>query len=82
MYFGRVVTPQVSNVYVLRMAGVFMISVGTIWWRTGLMPRWLATISFLVALTLLVVITLSLWLTCCSQRGRSLSACHPPAQST
>lgn len=62
VYFGRVVMLQVSNVYAVRMAGVFMISVGTIWWRTGLMPRWLATISYLVALTLLVVITLSLWL--------------------
>ena len=62
VYFGRVVMLQVSNVYAVRMAGVFMISVGTIWWRTGLMPRWLAAISYLVALTLLVVITLSLWL--------------------
>jgi hypothetical protein len=62
IYFGRVVMLQVSNVYAIRMAGVFMISLGTIWWRTGLMPRWLAVVSFLVALTLLVVINLSLWL--------------------
>ncbi len=62
VYFGRVVMLQVSNIYALRMAGVFMISLGTIWWRTGLMPRWLAILSYLVALTLLVVITLSLWL--------------------
>jgi hypothetical protein len=62
VYFGRVVMLQVSNIYALRMAGVFMISLGTIWWRTGLMPRWLAILSYLVALTLLVVISLSLWL--------------------
>jgi hypothetical protein len=62
VYFGRVVMLQVSNIYALRMAGVFMISLGTIWWRTGLMPRSLAILSYLVALTLLVVITLSLWL--------------------
>jgi hypothetical protein len=62
IYFGRVIMLQVSNVYAIRMAGVFMISLGTIWWRTGLMPRWLAVISFLVAVTLLVVINLSLWL--------------------
>ena len=43
---------QISNVYALRMAGVFMISLGTIWWRTGLMPRWLALITYLLALTL------------------------------
>ncbi len=62
VYFGRVIMLQISNIYALRMAGVFMISLGTIWWRTGLMPRWLAAVSFLVALTLLVVISLSLWL--------------------
>jgi hypothetical protein len=62
VYFGRVVMLQVSNIYALRMAGVFMISLGTIWWRTGLMPRWLAILSYLVALTLLIVISLSLWL--------------------
>jgi hypothetical protein len=62
IYFGRVIMLQVSNVYAIRMAGVFMISLGTIWWRTGLMPRWLAVVSVLVALTLLVVISLSLWL--------------------
>ena len=36
IYFGRAVMSQISNVYALRMAGVFMISLGTIWWRTGL----------------------------------------------
>jgi hypothetical protein len=62
IYFGRVIMLQVSNVYAIKMAGVFMISLGTIWWRTGVMPRWLAVLSFLVALTLLIVINLSLWL--------------------
>ena len=61
IYFGRVVMFQISNVYALRMAGVFMISLGTIWWRTGLMPRWLALITYLLALTLLLIITHSLW---------------------
>jgi hypothetical protein len=60
--FGRDVMLQISNVYALRMAGVFMISLGTIWWRTGLMPRWLAIITFLLALTLLLVSNLSLWI--------------------
>ena len=54
---------QPSNVYALRMASVFMISLGTIWWRTGLMPRWLAVITYLLALTLLLVINLNLWVT-------------------
>jgi hypothetical protein len=63
VHFGRAVMLQVSNGYGLRMAGVFMISLATIWLRTGLMPRWLAVISYLLALTLLAVINLSLWVT-------------------
>jgi hypothetical protein len=39
--FARLVMHRISNVYAVRMAGVFMISLGTIWFRTRLMPRWL-----------------------------------------
>jgi hypothetical protein len=63
LYFGRAVMFQISNIYALRMAGVFMISLGTIWWRTDLMPRWLALITYLLAVTLLLVISHSLWIT-------------------
>src|SRR5947208_9176481 len=63
VHFGRAVMLQISNVYGLRMAGVFMISLATIWLRTGLMPRWLAVVSYGLALALLVVIDLSLWVT-------------------
>lgn len=59
--FGRATMLEVSNVYALRMAGVFMISLATIWLRTGLMPRWLVGVTYLLALTLLVVTTFSLW---------------------
>jgi len=62
IYFGRAIMLQISNIYALRMAGVSMISLGTIWLRTGLMPKWLALISYLLALTLLLVINLSLWI--------------------
>ena len=61
--FGREVMLQISNVYALRMAGVFMISLGTMWLRTGLMPRWLVIITYLIALTLLVVVSVSVWVT-------------------
>ncbi|AOW94328.1 hypothetical protein BFN03_02690 [Rhodococcus sp. WMMA185] len=61
--FGREVMLQINNVYAVRMAGVFMISLGTIWLRTGLMPRWLAVTTYVVALTLLLVVSLSLWVT-------------------
>lgn len=52
---------QVSNVRGLRMGAVFMISPATIRIRTGLMPRWIAAITYLLAATLLVVVSLSLW---------------------
>jgi hypothetical protein len=61
--FGRDIMLQISNVYALRMAGVFMISLGTVWWRTGLMPRWLAVLTLVLALTLLLVVNLSVWVT-------------------
>jgi len=63
IYFGRALMVQLSNVYALRMAGVFMISLGTIWWRTGLMPRWLIILTYLLAASLLIIINLNLWIT-------------------
>jgi hypothetical protein len=54
---------QISNVYALRMAAVFMTSTATIWLRTGLMPRWLIVVTYLLAFLLLVVISLNLWVT-------------------
>ena len=38
--FGQALLVALSNTYALRMAGVFMISLATIWLRTALMPRW------------------------------------------
>jgi hypothetical protein len=61
--FGRGVMLQVSNVYALRMAGVMLISLGTMWLRTGVMPRWLAFVTYAVAIVLLFVTSLSLWAT-------------------
>ena len=52
--FGRAVMLQVSNIYALRMAGVLLISLATMWLRTGVMPRWLAFVTYAVALVLLV----------------------------
>jgi hypothetical protein len=63
IHFGRALMFKISNEYALRMAGVFMISLGTIWLRTGLMPGWLVVITYLLALTLLLGISLSLWVT-------------------
>jgi hypothetical protein len=57
--FGRAVMLQVTNVYALRMAAVFMISLGTSWRRTGVMPRWLVGATYLIAVCLLVINSLS-----------------------
>ncbi|MET0674029.1 MAG: hypothetical protein ABWY37_11110 [Microbacterium pygmaeum] len=61
--FGRAVMLQVSNIYALRMAGVLLICLATMWLRTRVMPRWLAFITYAVALVLLVVTSVSLWVT-------------------
>jgi hypothetical protein len=52
----RAVMQRITAVYAIRMAGVFMISLGTIWFRTGLMPRWLAFFTYALALVLLLSI--------------------------
>jgi hypothetical protein len=40
-----------------------MISLATIWLKTGLMPRWLVVVSYLVAVALLIAGNVSMWLT-------------------
>jgi hypothetical protein len=59
--FGRAVTFEIINLYAVRMAGVFMISLGTIWLRTGLMHRGWAFVTYTLALVLLLSIGYSLW---------------------
>jgi hypothetical protein len=61
--FGQMVLLTVSKTYALRMAAVFMISLATIWLKTGLMPRWLVIVTYLVALGLLLASDISMWLT-------------------
>ena len=58
--FGRAVMLEVSNIYALRMAGVLLISLGTMWLRTGVMPRWLAFVTYAAAILLLLITTLGL----------------------
>ena len=59
--YARSVIYQVLNIYAIRMAGVFMISLGTIWLRTGVMARGWAFLTYVLALVLLLSIGLSLW---------------------
>jgi hypothetical protein len=59
----RTVMYRITSVYAIRMAGVFMISLATIWVRTRLMPRWLAFLTYALALGLLLSISSSPWVT-------------------
>jgi hypothetical protein len=61
--FGKMVVLSTCKTYAIRMAAVFMISLATIWLRTGLMPRWLVALSYLVALAVLIASDLSMWVT-------------------
>jgi hypothetical protein len=61
--FGQMLLLKLSKTYALRMAAVFMMSLATIWLRTGLMPRWLVVLTYVLALTLIVSAEASMWLT-------------------
>ena len=52
-----------SQTYAVRMAAVFMMSLATMWLRTGLMPRWLVGLSYLAAVALLFAGNISMWIT-------------------
>ena len=60
--FGRTVMYTIMNVYAIRMAGVFMISLGTIWIQTRVVPRPFVFLTYALALVLLVTISFSLWM--------------------
>jgi len=59
---GRAVMSQMFNMYALKMASVFMISLSTLWLRAGVMPRWMSFIGYGVALLLLFSLSLSVWM--------------------
>jgi hypothetical protein len=61
--FGQALLVSLSNTYALRMAGVFMFSLATIWLKTRLMPRWLVYGTYLVAVAVLVASDVSMWVT-------------------
>jgi hypothetical protein len=59
--YSRAVMYRITNVYATRMAGVFMISLGTISVRTRILHRGLAFLTYALALFLLLSIGLSMW---------------------
>ena len=52
--FGVVLMNEIIGNFALRMAGVYMLAIGTLWSRTGVMPRWMILITYLLALGFLV----------------------------
>ena len=59
--FARVVIYKFNTVYATRMAGMYMFVLGTIWVRTEVMPRWLALVTFVLALVLLFGVGFTTW---------------------
>ena len=62
LIFGRAVMYTIMKVYAVRMAGVFMVALATLWMRTGVMPRVYVFLSYALALVLLVSSNITAWL--------------------
>lgn len=58
----RAMIYQIVHEYSIRMAGMFMIVLGTIWLRTSIMPRLLVGLTYLFAVILLFSISFSQWI--------------------
>jgi hypothetical protein len=52
-HFARAAAYSLINVYMIKMASVFMITTSTVAIYTGIAPRWLAALGFVLALILL-----------------------------
>ena len=52
--FARTLSYSIVNVYMVRMAGVFMMSTSTVAMATHFAPRWLAALGYLLAVLLLL----------------------------
>ena len=61
--FSQAMIYKFNNVYAIRMAGVHMLVLGTIWVRTQVMPRWLAFVTYALALIFIIGIGFYYWVT-------------------
>jgi hypothetical protein len=52
-HFARAAAYSLMNVYMIKMASVFMITTSTVAIYTGIAPRWLAVLGYILALLLL-----------------------------
>src|SRR3954467_6784661 len=53
-HLSRATVYIIVNAYAIKMAGVFMISTSTVVIRTGIAPRWIAILGFVLACILLI----------------------------
>jgi hypothetical protein len=53
-HFARAAAYIIMNVYAIKMAAVFMISTSTVVVYTGIAPRWIAVVGYVLALIVLV----------------------------
>lgn len=61
--FTRAIIDQVFNGYALKMAGLFMSALASLWRKTRVMPRSLALGTYALSILLLVSVSHNLWLT-------------------
>ena len=52
-YFARAAVYSILNIYLIKMACVFMITISTVAIYTGFAPRWLAVLGYVLSLLLL-----------------------------
>ncbi len=60
--FARSITDLAFNTFAVKLASVFMLSLGTLWRSTHVMPRPLTYLTYFLALVMLVAFSQSLWL--------------------
>lgn len=53
-HFARAFTYTILNIYMIKVAGVFMITTSTVAIYTGLVPRWLAVLGYVLSIALLL----------------------------
>jgi len=59
--YATTFTNQIMGNYLLRMAGVYMLSTGSLWTRTKAVPRWMSIVTFIVALSFLLFAGVLRW---------------------
>ena len=58
---GRRLMREIISVFAMSLAGAYVFSTGSIWYRTGVVPRWLTLLTWGVAVMLWLSGLLSWW---------------------